>query len=701
MKGYKYISYLLILFSLTAFVACKDDAKNAGDGYLAMRMGVAMPMGDAGEGNVPDVLSDSCRVRIYNNKGLVRYYKGLNEVPATLPLAVGEYTIKAVTGDSVPATFHVGFYKGECNVTIEGGKTTSANLTCKVVNTLVKVGITDKLNEILSDYQVEVSSSKASLLFTAANADSVGYFILPNGEDVLNWTITGIKTDGDTYSQSGVLRNVKGSMRYDLTFDFNESEYNMGGAYFNLLVDEQAVEKVDNIVIYKRPDIECKDHDITKPIVFEENAGNAVAIDLRATSAMTQVVVSGENLEALGLPANIVDFVAADEETLGAWNAAGVTFSYEYDETNDISMGMLVFSESFVRTLPEGANLIDIRVADMHAKQWQETLNITITNAVVLTDPTIRHETWAKRATLYGTVLRETEEAITFQYRAVGSAEWNSIEAVRNENALSAELTDLQPGTTYEYRAVAGTMPSSVILEFTTEEAFALPNAGFENWHKNGSVWMVCGQGEEVWWDTGNHGSATLNVNITNQDTNIKHSGNSSIKMQSQYVSFLGIGKFAAGNVFAGVYAGTEGTNGILDMGRPCSSRPAKLKGYIKYQNGTVDYSSTDLMPKGSTDIGDIYVALGDWSAPVHITTKDQNFFSRDDEKIIGFGEMVLPESTEGDGLIPFTIDIEYRSLTRIPTYIVLVASASYYGDYFTGSSSSVMWLDDLELVYE
>ena len=87
MKGYKYISYLLILFSLTAFVACKDDAKNAGDGYLAMRMGVAMPMGDAGEGNVPDVLSDSCRVRIYNNKGLVRYYKGLNEVPATLPFS--------------------------------------------------------------------------------------------------------------------------------------------------------------------------------------------------------------------------------------------------------------------------------------------------------------------------------------------------------------------------------------------------------------------------------------------------------------------------------------------------------------------------------------------------------------------------------------------------------------------------------------
>lgn len=44
---------------------------------------------------------------------------------------------------------------------------------------------------------------------------------------------------------------------------------------------------------------------------------------------------------------------------------------------------------------------------------------------------------------------------------------------------------------------------------------------------------------------------------------------------------------------------------------------------------------------------------------------------------------------------------IDYRSLTRIPNYIVIVASASKYGDYFTGSTGSTMWLDDLELIYE
>ena len=48
-----------------------------------------------------------------------------------------------------------------------------------------------------------------------------------------------------------------------------------------------------------------------------------------------------------------------------------------------------------------------------------------------------------------------------------------------------------------------------------------------------------------------------------------------------------------------------------------------------------------------------------------------------------------------------FKLKLDYRSLTRKPTYIVVVASASKYGDYFTGGDGSTLWLDDLELIYE
>ena len=114
-------------------------------------------------------------------------------------------------------------------------------------------------------------------------------------------------------------------------------------------------------------------------------------------------------------------------------------------------------------------------------------------------------------------------------------------------------------------------------------------------------------------------------------------------------------------------------------------------------------YSETDALTNGATDIGSVYIALGDWDAPVRITTKDKNLFDKNDEKIIAYGEWDLTTQTQGEdgGLLEFEIPIDYRSLTRIPSYIVIVASASKYGDYFTGSTGSTMWLDDLELIYE
>ena len=182
--------------------------------------------------------------------------------------------------------------------------------------------------------------------------------------------------------------------------------------------------------------------------------------------------------------------------------------------------------------------------------------------------------------------------------------------------------------------------------------------------------------------------------------------------LNSQFVGISIFGKFAAGNLFAGKYLKTDGTNGVLGWGQPWSSRPSKVTGYIKYQNGSVNYSSTSLLPKGNDDIGSVYIALGDWEGeeaegetwPVVIKTKNssQLFNPNPNENagLIAFGELDWDSPTAGDGMVKFEIPIEYYS-SRKPTSIIFVASASKYGDYFTGSTASVMWLDDLELIYE
>jgi hypothetical protein len=47
-----------------------------------------------------------------------------------------------------------------------------------------------------------------------------------------------------------------------------------------------------------------------------------------------------------------------------------------------------------------------------------------------------------------------------------------------------------------------------------------------------------------------------------------------------------------------------------------------------------------------------------------------------------------------------YTIPIVYNDMDVIPTHIIISCSASQYGDYFVGSTSSRLWLDDFELIY-
>ena len=70
---------------------------------------------------------------------------------------------------------------------------------------------------------------------------------------------------------------------------------------------------------------------------------------------------------------------------------------------------------------------------------------------------------------------------------------------------------------------------------------------------------------------------------------------------------------------------------------------------------------------------------------------------------MLAYGQMIFTgEYGSASAMREFEITLEYKdaALLQRAGYLVITASASQYGDYFTGSTSSVMYLDDLELVY-
>jgi len=317
---------------------------------------------------------------------------------------------------------------------------------------------------------------------------------------------------------------------------------------------------------------------------------------------------------------------------------------------------------------------------------------------------------WSKVAWFYGSGI--ADELHGFRYRESGSDEWRQIKASSQESSFMAMADDLLPDTKYECKAFSGDNESEVV-EFTTEGIEQIPNAGFEVFShmESDNYYSYYDQMLAKWWDSGNAGSTTVGAaySICTPDTRDFVEGAASARLNSRNV----IIKFAAGNVFCGEFAGVIGTKGgKVHFGRPFDLRPRQLKLWVKYNCGVVDcigsYPQDKPVYEGDNDYCSIFVALGDWDykkfggtpeSPVLVNTTDKStFFDPNSSAVIAYGNWTVNSST--DGWIPVTIPLVYNSVTRKPTHIIISCAASALGDYFTGSSSSTLWVDDMVLEY-
>ena len=164
-------------------------------------------------------------------------------------------------------------------------------------------------------------------------------------------------------------------------------------------------------------------------------------------------------------------------------------------------------------------------------------------------------------------------------------------------------------------------------------------------------------------------------------------------------------GTFAAGNIYSGAFQSVIGTSGAsLNFGQPYKGgRPTKLVGYYKYNPKLVNKGGHEELTEGAMDKCAIYIALCNWSFPFNVNTSEKNFVNLAGDDILAYGELNEKESsvTGMSDYVKFEIDIKYRDLIRKPTYILIVASASKYGDYFTGGEGSTLYIDEFELKYD
>lgn len=735
-------------------LACSRDDRALldGEGTLRLRAQVndevqiiSRAGAPEGETSPEEELKKNCRVRIYKGEKLIYKHAGWDATlqEPGLSLSSGAYRVRIISGDSVDASFDKKYYEGNESFEIRQAQTTPVEVVCNVMNTLAKVVFDASLEPYLEkgEVSVAVDVDGGSLTYPyqkeAAEAKT-GYYSLPQGKEYLICTFTGVAKNGRKFTQTDRIESAKKSTLYTLTYKISDLETpapptDEGGAFIDLKVDETPLaKKEEEILIYQRPQFravnQSEEVDMKQPWFLELNSQIQPEVKIYTSTPLAEASVTSEVFTKLGLASAELNLM--DKATRAALLEKGITV------TSQEKLLTMNWGNSLNDLLKEeGEHHIIYKATDTAVEgnaaartntiDW--TISVSNANICAVKIP-YPYQIWADRVTLYAEVINgrtlAPDAQLSFRYRKKSEQTWNeAIPAKLGEDQktiTSDEIKGLTPGTTYEYQVLEGDKVSNQTCEFTTEAALQLPNSGFENWSGD-SPKLIHGSGEEMFWDSGNHGSATLKENVTTPDGSVKHGGNYSAKLESKFVAFWGIGKFAAGNLFIGDYLKTDGTDGILGIGRPMgkdasgrpvTSRPLALRGYIKYVSGKVDKGG-DKIANGRQDVGIIYMALTDGEGEAHgnshwsfiIKTKEQHFFDKNAANVIAYGEKTWEQSTEGEGMIPFEIRFDYDAKpdgrTRIPNRILIVAAASKFGDYFEGSTGSKMWLDDLELIYE
>ena len=638
---------------------------------------------------------------------VVSSYPDCSVLTERILLKAGDYKLVAHNGKDTSAAFEMPYYRAEQDVKIEPGVSKSISMICTQANVKVSTEFSKAIEDNFPIYSLLVTNEIDTLVFEKGEKRA-GYFNINEG--VLRWELT-LNNGQEEFKVSKTIVDVKARQYYKFNFDIKADGNVEDGAF----VPSIKVDTTTNIVISDY-DIILKDP-ILKPTIKREDGlpmkdPVLVLNDTRGANVKVNVV-SGAQIQELnirhqsdkivemGIPKTVA-FTRLNPELTAAINNAGIVWG----NSPILNAKSVAFDFSaLANKLPLGDYEFYFQVYDASNRLLEDTLRINVIPDIDhIADEVNIMDVWAKFATIRGrwyTIEQPTDFALEY---STDQTQWTPVSNphvdVANKTIIGS-LTNLQPNTTYYFRTTGGGKgASTTIRSFTTERADQLPWMNFDAWYMDGKAPMVGVSGEPIVWDSGNKGGALFGYIPTTEETGVVVRGSA-----AKLASVNAVVKFAAGNLYTGKFVELSGTNVLLDFGVAYTCRPTTLSGYYKYQPGKIDKIKEPYNHlKGQTDSCHIYIALTDWDVPFRADSKNLTYVDLKDPAIIALGELKTDKAingSEANGYEKFTIKLNYRDKTRKPKHILIVATASKYGDYFTGSTKSVLWIDEFELGFD
>lgn len=717
----KYIFSIVSALLLIGFVSC-DEERNAtgGQGYLYLDIEKNVTMQTKA---VNPVIS----VAILNAaEDTVKYIADFEKEQATegVLLDAGAYDIVVSSGRKDSAAFELPYYYGEAACEIKTNQVTSTKVTCKIANTKVTVDYSDDFKKYFTDYSTTISNSSGSLTFE--KGETRGGFFAPE-KLLANLALT--NKDGEHFQLKREYEDIQERYHYRLFFKLSGDPDNpddsgeAGGKFDDITVDESADTvivsipiKVEDLDAMKAPVFELTGFDENNTLEYKEKKATESSLELTANNGIERLMLTIQS-GSLNASFNLADLSENDKMQL---NQIGFPIPETVKDTKELSFD---FTEMSNMLAPSGGSprtyTFALTVRDNKSQEMPVSFTYLVKpDVTLLTREIATGNIWTTFTFFTGEM--EGEGELGFKYKKKTDTEWTLV-SVESKNAdgktFTAFVGGLDARTEYAYKAVSRDVDGNEVegntVAFTTDFANAddngkpfVPNLSFDNWYKENKSWYANESSSNLFWDSGNKGANTIGENNPTSpisDVAVAGEGKQAALLKTKKVFEI----LAAGNIYTGTFGKVEGLSGAsLNFGQPYSGgRPTKLVGYYKYQPVAVSEGGHEELTKGVMDKCAIYIALCNWSSPFKVNTSSGTFVNLAGDDILAYGELSEGEAsvTKMDNYARFEIDIKYKkeTLNVMPTYILIVASASKYGDYFTGGEGSTLYIDEFELQYD
>lgn len=720
----KHILSIIFSLLLIGFMSCHEEKSTTnGQGYLYLGVEKNVTMQTKA---VNPVLA----VAILNAaEDTVKYIADYEAEKADegILLDAGAYDVVVSSGKKDSAAFDLPYFYGETACEIKTNQVTSAKVTCKIANTKVTVDYSDDFKKYFTDYSTTISNSSGSLTFK--KGETRGGFFAP---EKLLAQLALTNTDGEQFELKREYEDIQERYHYKLYFKLSgdpenpEDKGEAGGKFDDITVDESAdtvvvsipikVEDLENI---KAPELTLVGFGENNNLEAKKGEFAGSSLKLVAMCGIDQLLVAVEsdsltNRDGIPQTFDLANLDAGTRTKLEnihfpiPENIKGATGELTFDLT-EMSKALASY-EDMIQT-----HRFTFTVKDTKTQEQSVSFSYSVKpNVAVITKEIATMNIWSTFTFFSGE--SDSEDGFGFEYKKATDNTWTPVPvASKNKDGktFSAFVQGLQPKTEYVYRAFGYDQEGNPVIgneiKFKTDYANEddngkpfVPNLSFDDWCTSDKVKYANKSGDPIFWDSGNTGAKLGSKTPTNETTDTHKTDGKAAILKSQFVGFLSFGKFAAGNLYSGVYGKTLGTDGaIINMGQPFTGRPTQLRGWYKYSPKTIDYAEKDYAgEKGKMDKCHIYVALfSDWTKRFEVNTVNGYFVNLNNA--IGFGEFSTDQSNSEYKEV--VIDIKYKEtgLSSKPTYILIVASASKYGDYFTGGDGSTLYVDEFELKYD